>query len=952
MKKILFLSLSVLFLITHVSAQEIIQKGNVFYLSNTIVVKLKQNYSINSITSNKYSAGLSIKESSKLYPTTGILNKGEGNLSRIYILKFNTAEDPVKAAKIISKQPAVEWAEPKYVRTIINSPNTFNPNDSLYLLNRQTNLERIDANDAWQITTGDSTVHIAIVDIGVDWHHPDLSDNILKTPGGKLIGWDFGGLNGTPDDDPSEDSMAFHGTHVAGIAAAVTNNKIGIASIGNKCKIIPIKVSRYDQLAPDGAPFVVYGFEGIKLAVDLGAKVINCSWGGNSYSSMEQEIIDYAVSKGTLVVAAQGNDGNTESFYPADYNGVLSVGWLHTGDDKKSSNGNYGTKVKVFAPGDTILSTWPTKSGNLYINLSGSSMASPLATGLAGLVFSKFRNFTPLQVAEQIRVTADNIESSNPDSLKYLLGRGRINAYKAVTDTNTISVRAENVNFIDEGNGNGLLESGESVSIDINFVNYLKSIRNVSVDINCSDGVVSLINTNSHFDIGTLSTLGSVGNNTNRFRFNISPNAPLDYNVNFLLKFSDGANYNDFQWITAKINPTYGVHTIGDINVTVTSKGALGFSDYPANTEGTGFSFRNSENLMFEGALMYGTASNKVMDIARISESQSTDFIIKIPIKVISVGSNQVGYTVFSDAGAGPNALGIETHLTSYTYSNPPNNSFIILNSSFHNTTSKDITGLFAGYYIDWDIPVSDYIHDTTYYDANDNFAVALNNNKKDLRVYKKVYTGTALISANANSFIYYGVNNGTAADSVIISDADGFSDKEKWFTLSKGDKTKTAGGDISLVVSGGPFNILANDSVNVAYVLAAATTLDSLRAAIQQSRDKYKTVGIKENQNKLPDSFALFQNYPNPFNPSTVISYQLSASSNVQIKVYDVLGKEVATLINEQKSIGKYKVVWNGTDYYGNKVSSGVYMYRIQTISLSSKARSFSAVKKMVLIK
>ena len=938
MKKILFLSLSVLFLITHVSAQEIIQKGNVFYLSNTIVVKLKQNYSINSITSNKYSAGLSIKETSKLYPSSGILNKGEGNLSRIYILKFNSAEDPVKAAKIISKQPAVEWAEPKYVRTIINSPNTFDPNDSLYLLNKQTNLERIYAKDAWQIITGDSTVHIAIVDIGVDWHHPDLSDNILKTPGGKLIGWDFGGLNGIPDDDPSEDSMAFHGTHVAGIAAAVTNNKIGIASIGNKCKIIPIKVSRYDQLAPDGAPFVVYGFEGIKLAVDLGAKVINCSWGGNSYSSMEQETIDYAVSKGTLVVAAQGNDGNIESFYPADYIGVLSVGWLHTQDDQKSSFANYGTKVKVFAPGDTILSTWPTKSGNLYINLSGSSMASPLAAGLAGLVFSKFPKFTPLQVSEQIRVTADNIEHSNP-GFTNLLGRGRINAYNALTDTNAISVRAEDVKFIDEGNGNGLLESGESVSIDINFVNYLKSIRNVSVDISCSDGVVSLINTNSHFDIGTLSTLGSVGNNTNRFRFNISPNAPLDHNVNFLLKFSDGANYNDFQWITANINPTYGVHTIGDINVTVTSKGALGFSDYPANSEGTGFSFRNSENLMFEGALMYGTASNKVMDIARISESQSTDFITKIPIKVISVGSNQVGYTVFSDAGAGPNALGIETHLTSYTYSNPPNNSFIILNTSFHNTTSKDITGLFAGYYIDWDIPVSDYIHDTTYYDANDNFAVALNNNKKDLTVYKKVYTGTALISANANSFIYYGINNGSATDSVILSDADGFSDKEKWFTLSKGDKTKTAGGDISLVVSGGPFNILANDSVNVAYVLAAANTLDSLREAIQQSRDKYKTVGIKENQNKLPDSFALFQNYPNPFNPSTVISYQIPKAGHVKLKVYDVLGREVATLIDKEQIAGSYKVEFSW------QLSSGVYFYRLT-------AGEFSQTKKMLLLK
>jgi len=952
MKKIFFLSLFLLFLFSNINAQDIIKKGNVYYLSNTVIVKLKQNYSINSITSNKNTAKISVNQFSKLFPSYGILNKGEQNLDRIYLLKYVTSEDPLKAAESISKQPGVEWAEPKYVRTI-----TYSPNDSLYLLNKQLNLQRIDAIDAWQISTGDTTVHIAVVDIGVDWHHPDLSANILKNPSGQLIGYDFGGLNGTPDNDPSEDSTVYHGTHVAGIASAVTNNEIGIASIGNTCKLIPIKVSRFDQRAPDvngvpGAPYIVYGFEGIKLAADLGAKVINCSWGGYSYSSLEQETIDYAVSKGSLVVASQGNDGKSDPFYPADYDGVLSVGWLDTFDDQISWEANYGMKVKVYAPGNTILSTWPTKSGKLYNgNLSGSSMAAPLVSGLAGLVFSKFPKFTPLQVSEQIRVTADNIASSNADSLKYLTGSGRINAFKALSDTNAVSVRAQNVTFIDEGNGNGLLESGETASIEINFVNYLKSIQNVSVDISCSDASVNL--TNTHFDTGALATNGSVSNNANKFRFNIYSNAPLDHDVNFFLKFSGSGYSNDFQWITAHINPTYGIHNVGDLNVTVTSKGDLAFSDFPNNTAGTGFLFRNSENLMFEGALMYGISSNQIMNDARVLENQSADFITKTPIKITNVGADQVGYTVFSDAGAS-NPLGIETHMTSYTYSEKPNNGFIILNTSFHNTTSNDITGLYAGYYIDWDIPSSDYSHDTTYYDSQNNIAVAVNNNKNDLTVYKKVYTGTSLISAaNLNSYIYYGINNAATSDSVILSDDNGFSDKEKWFALSKGNNTKTAGGDISLVVSGGPFIIRAKDSINVAYAIAAATTIDSLRTAILLSKTKYSTlVGIKADQNKLPDSFALFQNYPNPFNPSTVISYQISDASLVQIKIYDVLGKEVNTLINEQKTVGKYNVVWNGTDNKGSKVSSGVYMYRIQTIPLNSNTKGFTSTKKMVLIK
>jgi hypothetical protein len=356
---------------------------------------------------------------------------------------------------------------------------------------------------------------------------------------------------------------------------------------------------------------------------------------------------------------------------------------------------------------------------------------------------------------------------------------------------------------------------------------------------------------------------------------------------------------------------------------------------------------------MFEGALMYGISSNKIMNVARQIDYQSADFITKIPVKVATVGPDQVGYTVFSDTGAGSNALGIETHMTSYSYSKPPNNGFIILKTSFHNTTSKDITGLYAGYYIDWDIPASDYNNDTTYFDALNNIAIAVNNNLTNPNVYQKVFTGTSLISANANSYIYYGIDNSSLTDSVVLSDANGFSDSEKWFALSRGDKTKTAGGDISLVVSGGPFIVHAKDSINVAYAIAAATTIDSLRSAIVHSKAKYLSItGINVSQNKLPDNFALFQNYPNPFNPSTIISYQLPEASIVQIKIYDVLGREVATLINEQKPVGKYNIVWNGTDYKGNKVSSGVYMYRIQTVPLTPNSKSFTASKKMVLIK
>ena len=91
-----------------------------------------------------------------------------------------------------------------------------------------------------------------------------------------------------------------------------------------------------------------------------------------------------------------------------------------------------------------------------------------------------------------------------------------------------------------------------------------------------------------------------------------------------------------------------------------------------------------------------------------------------------------------------------------------------------------------------------------------------------------------------------------------------------------------------------------------------------------------------------VPDKFSLEQNYPNPFNPSTVISYSLSENSLVTLKVYDVIGNEVATLVNEKQNSGIYNYQFSTVNY---QLSSGVYFYKIE-------AGSFSVVKRMILLK
>ncbi|MCK5590717.1 MAG: S8 family serine peptidase, partial [Candidatus Pacebacteria bacterium] len=353
-------------------------------------------------------------------------------------------------------------------------------------------LVKVQAEQAWDISTGNSNIIIAIVDTGVDWEHPDLAAHIWENDDpingvdddgngfiDDLRGWDFGGLDGTPDNDPMEDNPT-HGTHVAGIASAVTNNSEGVAGLGFNCTIMPVKTSQHDI----GDRLIAYGYEGILYAIDNGADIINCSWGGFGFSRANQEVINYAVENGVVMICAAGNDGLDEIIYPANYDGVLSVGFTGPTDNKAFTS-NYGVNLDVMAPGEGILSTWQSLTSP-YISINGSSMASPLAAGLAGLVIDHFPQFNPLQVIEQIRINADNIDALNP-GFDEMLGSGRINAFKALNNSNSKSVRITNYRFVDEGDGDGIIESGEDVSIKLDFVNYLSPTASLSIDLETDD---------------------------------------------------------------------------------------------------------------------------------------------------------------------------------------------------------------------------------------------------------------------------------------------------------------------------------------------------------------------------------------------------------------------------------------------------------------------------------
>ncbi|WP_157721991.1 S8 family serine peptidase [Tumebacillus avium] len=280
------------------------------------------------------------------------------------------------------------------------------PNDMFYGSN-QWNLPLISADKAWQTTTGDPKVIIAVVDTGVDLNHPEFKGQLVA--GRNMI---------TGTNRPQDDNG--HGTHVAGVIAARTNNLEGIAGIDWAGKIMPVKA-----MDADGSGSVLDIADGIVWAADHGADVINLSLGEYAGSDYLHEAIRYAYEKGVVLVAAMGNDGISDPSYPAAYEEVIGV--AANDENNESANfSNYGQHTSVSAPGVAIPSTYPN---NRYAALSGTSMASPHVAGVAALIRSINGDLTPDEVRTILEETADDLGPDGPDEY---YGYGQINVARAI----------------------------------------------------------------------------------------------------------------------------------------------------------------------------------------------------------------------------------------------------------------------------------------------------------------------------------------------------------------------------------------------------------------------------------------------------------------------------------------------------------------------------------------
>ena len=331
----------------------------------------------------------------------------------------------------LQANPMVQVSEPNYLASSASLPN--DPD-----ISKQVNLWNIQVPQAWEAVSDLQDVLVAVVDTGIDLDHPDLTANIWQNPGECGLdangqdkrtnnvdddgngyvddwrGWNFVVGNNIPRDDQG------HGTHLAGIIAAGVNNSLGIAGIAPNARLLAVKV-----LDVDGYSDYLRAAEGIRYAVDMGAKVINLGFGGLGSSQVLKDAVDYALAHGSLVVAAAGNGGLNTTYYPAAYPGVISVGSVDSVLNWSLFSSS-GETVSLVAPGVGVYST---TLGGGYGELSGTSVSSAHVSGVAALL----AGLPNLQGVDNLRSILLNsaFDLGQPGKDVYF-GYGIVHAYDAL----------------------------------------------------------------------------------------------------------------------------------------------------------------------------------------------------------------------------------------------------------------------------------------------------------------------------------------------------------------------------------------------------------------------------------------------------------------------------------------------------------------------------------------
>lgn len=593
MKKNVFIFLFVILLINGIAGQE--------YVLGEVIVKYKEGvigFGNKVIVDNKLIIYNNVEE-----PISE--NKIFEDLE-LYNLKFDDSLDVLDIVEDYENMDYVEYAEPNFIFTSNIVPDDSDYSSLYWPVN-------INVEEAWNLSVGNKDVVIAILDTGVDWNHPDLEYNIWNGSdgcdssidnnsngyNGDCRGYDFTDINvtkyvnegytlvnGEDYDVRDNNPMDFdgHGTHVAGIAAGVGNNGVGVLGSCYNCSIMPVR-SGFNIINPSGNSVGSLEIDdvaaAIYYAVDNNATIISMSFGGGDSNTIRNAIA-YAHSNGNILVASSGNDGTNSQQYPCAYDEVICVSAIDS-DNGAASYSNYGNWVDLAAPGTGILST---SYDDVYVSLSGTSMSTPMIAGMIGLIKSLFDK-NQSEILNALKSTGTEVDFSGilinrPDVHAAMLSledispivnlNSPVDGHNNLTLNHTFICNASdwqlsNIKLeIWDSNKSLFYNMSKSLSGEFNESSFETTLGRDIYDWNC---LVEDVNgnkayANSNFSISTLNgyvTLNNPINNTytnsNLTIFNCSVNANFEEelsNLTFKISNSSEIKYSKTIDISGIVN--------------------------------------------------------------------------------------------------------------------------------------------------------------------------------------------------------------------------------------------------------------------------------------------------------------------------------------------------------------------------------------------------------------
>ncbi len=759
---------------------------------------------------------------------------GNHPLANIYKIYINS-EDPI-SQKInqLLQLAEIEYAEPYYLMKPLEAyaDEKFIPNDPEAKPNagKQDFLTTIKAYEAWQIEKGNSNIVIGILDTGVGLGHQDLMGNLyynLEDPLNgadddgdgfvdNYLGWDWADNDNSPNADKDQ-----HGTMVTGMAAATTNNGKGIAGAGFQSSYMPVKIFR-------SADNVFWGgYEAIVYAADQGCKVINLSWGApNAYSSFGQDIINYAVlEKDAVIVAAAGNSGKKEYYYPASYNHVLSVA-VSDAKDNRVAQTTYNFEVDLMAPGN---SNYTTANQDKYQNGSGSSLSSPLVAGTAALVRARFPELNARQVMEKIRLSSDNIYAvGNNKNYKEQLGFGRLNMKKALQEATTPALRMNSFAFYNHLGAYAFAD--DTVRMKMNFINYLKpTSAQATVTLSTLSPYVTLLD--SVMQVGVLNTMGTAMNEEQPFSMYLHHNLPINTELVFRLAYKD-EHYTDYQYFRIRSSPTHILIDNGVSQLPIGDNGDLSYNPYE---------FMGGKGMVFQqGVISQHMGLILATDEDRVSDNLINDFTYgsrNADFKVLEnfrINASELAgleaRSAFSDEYAF-DPLGLRIEQT-WLFDNAPNQKpYFIGEYKVIHTTAETLTGLKLGVFADWNL--GHWLSNKAYWDATHRLGYVSNGD---------IFSGVALLTPQAETYHAIDLKNigGNTAEIGSI-----FSDSAKYSFLSghafKGEAgIQGLGNDVAFVVGGETDTLSYHQSTTYAFAWVTGHSLEALQEVVTKAQQDY----------------------------------------------------------------------------------------------------------------